>query len=96
MFAFFQDILDQHAPIQICGFSIKQNKKVINHGYPRNLKIISQKNHLYNQCKFSQSYDVFKEFKKCSKIVNRKPRDAHHKYSVDFFKQIETEMEFHQ
>ena len=34
----FQSILDQHAPIQICDSSIKQNKKVINHGYPRNSK----------------------------------------------------------
>ena len=34
----FQSILDQHAPIQICDSSTKQNKKVINHGYPRNSK----------------------------------------------------------
>ena len=35
----FQTILDQHAPTQICDSSIKQNKKVINHVYPRNSKI---------------------------------------------------------
>ena len=34
----FQGILEQHAAIQICDSSIKQNKKVINHGYPRNSK----------------------------------------------------------
>ena len=34
----FQSKIDQHAPIQICDSSIKQNKKVINHGYPRNSK----------------------------------------------------------
>ena len=32
----FQSVLDQHAPIQIRVSSIKQNKKVINHGYLRN------------------------------------------------------------
>ena len=31
----FQCIFDQLAPIQICDSSIKQNKKVIKHGYPR-------------------------------------------------------------
>ena len=39
----FQSILDQHAPIPICDSSIKQNKKVINRGYPRNSKISSRK-----------------------------------------------------
>ena len=28
----FQSILDQHAPIQICDSSTKENKKVMNHG----------------------------------------------------------------
>ena len=48
-------------------------------------KIIAEKHHLYNQYKFSQNYDVFDEFKKCRNLVNRKLRDAHHKYSVNFF-----------
>ena len=34
----FQSIPDQHAPIQIRESSIKQNKKMINHGYPGNSK----------------------------------------------------------
>ena len=34
----FQSILDQHAPTQIGSSSIKQNKKVIKHGDPRNSK----------------------------------------------------------
>ena len=38
-----KSILDQQAPIQICDSSIKQNKKVTNHGYPRNSKINSRK-----------------------------------------------------
>ena len=41
MFTFneiFLSIIDQHAPIQISDSSIKQNKKVIKHGYPRNSK----------------------------------------------------------
>ena len=45
---------------------------------------------MYNQYKFSQNYDVFDELKKCRNLVNRKLRDAHHKYSVNFFKQCET------
>ena len=45
---------------------------------------------MYNQYKLSQNYDVFDEFKKCRNLVNRKLRNAHHKYSVNFFKQHET------
>ena len=44
---------------------------------------------MYNQYKFSQNYDVFDEFKKNRNLVNRKLRDAYHKYSVNFFKQYE-------
>ena len=53
-------------------------------------KLIAEKHHLYNQYKLSQNYDVFDEFKKCRNLVNRKLRDARHKYSVNFFKQYET------
>ena len=70
----FQRIIDQHAPIHICDSSINQNKKVIKHGYPS----------------ISKNYDVFDEFKECRNLVNRKLRDAHHKYYVNFFKQCET------
>ena len=53
-------------------------------------KLIAEKYHLYSQYKFSQNYDVFDEFEKCRNLVNRKLRDAHHRYSADVFKQCET------
>ena len=87
----FQCIFDQHAPIQICDSSIKQNKKSDKPWISKELKkLIAEKHHLYNQYKFSQNYDVFNELKKCRNLVDRELRDAHHKYSVNFFKQFET------
>ena len=87
----FQSILDQHAPIQICDSSKKQNKKSDKPWISKELKkLIAEKHHLYNQYKFSQNYDVFDEFEKRRNLVNRKLRDAHHKYSVNFLKQYET------
>ena len=87
----FQSIFDKHAPIQICDSSIKQNKKSDKPWISSELKkLIIEKYHLYNQYKFSQNYDVFDEFKKFRNLVNQKLRDAHHKYSVYFFKQYET------
>ena len=84
----FQSILDQHAPIQILDSSLKQNKQNEKPWTSKELKkLIAEKHHLYNQYKFSQNYDVFDEFKK---YRNRKLRDAHRKYSVNFFKQYET------
>ena len=83
----FQSILDQHALIQICDCSIKQNKKSNKAWISKELKKLTAEKHLYNQYKFSQNYDVFDEFKKCRNLVNRKLRDAKHKYSVNFFKQ---------
>ena len=83
----FQIILDQHASVQICDSSLKQNKKVKNHGHPRNSKNFFRR-HLYYQNKFSQNYDVFDEFKKCRNLVKQKLRDAHHKYSVDFLSKV--------
>ena len=53
-------------------------------------KLMAEKHHLYKQCKFFQNHDVFDEFKKRRNLVNRKLRDAHHKYSVNFFKKCET------
>ena len=89
--AILQSIIDQLAPIQICDSSIKQNKKSDKPWISKVLrKLIAEKHHLYNQYKFSQNYDVFDEFKKCRNLVNRKLQDAHHKYSVNFFKQCET------
>ena len=82
----FQSILDQHAPIQVCDSSIKQNKRSDKSSISKELKkLIAEKHHLYNQCKFFQNYDVFDEFKKCRNLVNQKLRDAHRKYSVSFF-----------
>ena len=87
----FQSILDHYAPIQICDSSIKQNKKCDKIWISKELKkLIAEKHHLYNQYKFSRNYDVFDEIKKCRNLMNRKLRDAHHKYSVNFFRQYET------
>ena len=87
----FQCIFDQHAPIQICDSSIKQNKKSDKPWISKELKkLIAEKHHLYNQHKLSQNYDIFDEFKKCRNLVNRKLRDERPKYSVNFFKQCET------
>ena len=56
-------------------------------------KVLAEKHHLNNQYNFSQNYDFFDEFKKCRNLVSQKLRDAHHKYSLDFFKQFETSMQ---
>ena len=53
-------------------------------------KLVAEKHNLCNQYKFSQNYNVFDKLKKCRNLVNRKLRDSHHKYPVNFFKQYET------
>ena len=53
-------------------------------------KINSRKTSFVQSLQISQIYDVFDEFKKCRTLVNRKLQDAHHNYSVNFFKQCET------
>ena len=52
--------------------------------------INSRKTSFVQSVQILSNNDVFDEFKNCRKLVNRKLRDAHHKYSVNFFMQYET------
>ena len=90
---FFEKIVEKHAPIQ----SVKKSGETYKNSKPwltQELKhLIAQKHFLFNKWKKNPDIETYKEFKPLRNLVNRRLREAHNNFCINFFQNLPTSKE---